>query len=712
MFHVCISLLFGQNKVQKTQESAVLDTSAFASERPRRKAALPSRFRDSVAGVALENLEMESIREENCNRPSIVVAGENSNSGCELPIALNIEILEQDGHFILQGMEHFEDFKTEEPSDEKMVRGPTPTDVFSSSNFSDIKISLQSSSSISNNAIVTANSHAVSADSSSSVQEDSLNTSQETLTLCGDQKTVTLHANIPQLVLSQNSESKSFLFNEMSSSLPHLTVPCSLSSSNNSVCNKNSSSLNYTCNVIPSSTNNPFHSSPSVSRIQTNISESLHSRSSVSASPPHGKRALSLANEKVKRGPKRKARFKCHICEKTFLKEGRYLRHLHIHGKVIMHCFVCKQKFEDQSQLQNHQKITGHKKVAIEEVHDEEFLKNELRCDVCPNRTFSSKEGFERHMTSLHSGQGKPLQCEHCQKSFIYSHSLNFHLTVCPALHDEERYDPQQKHPCPMCPKVFRHLSSLNYHLDSSHNPERVFVCSTCGAFFKHRQILQRHQAVHSNDRPYECGTCHKTFKTRCNLMNHAAIHNAVKKYTCELCGKQFNHITSITTHLKSHRGEKQFACEYCDKKFVQKGNLREHERIHTGEKPFECGICKKRFTTSSQVKYHARVHNKSQNISEHQKHKKASKVSRAAVNENFTPSSSQQNNNITNACYRCGQTFPSEEAINSHRCMDVANSSSWFVASDEPSSTDTISVDADQNNIVYFLSNKQNRPH
>lgn len=39
------------------------------------------------------------------------------------------------------------------------------------------------------------------------------------------------------------------------------------------------------------------------------------------------------------------------------------------------------------------------------------------------------------------------------------------------------------------------------------------FCCNTCGKIFRKKQLLQRHQVVHSNNRPYVCSICPAAFK-------------------------------------------------------------------------------------------------------------------------------------------------------------------------------------------------------
>ncbi|XP_011506078.1 PREDICTED: zinc finger protein 761-like isoform X1 [Ceratosolen solmsi marchali] len=227
---------------------------------------------------------------------------------------------------------------------------------------------------------------------------------------------------------------------------------------------------------------------------------------------------------------------------------------------------------------------------------------NIFKCDKC-NKHFQSKNNLETHVKVVHQGE-KPFICEICNKAFAYQSSLKGHKEI---VHQNNKSD--KGFPCDICGKVLNHPSSIMYHKLSEHNNGRRFVCNKCGKSFKHKQLLQRHQLVHSEHRPYPCKSCNASFKTKANLLNHQSTHTGEKKHFCELCDHKFAHKTSLTLHYRTHTGQKPYKCEVCSKSFSQNGNLQEHMRIHTGEKPYCCDHCGRKFTTSSQFKLHVKRH-------------------------------------------------------------------------------------------------------
>ncbi|XP_075213479.1 uncharacterized protein LOC142319743 isoform X2 [Lycorma delicatula] len=306
---------------------------------------------------------------------------------------------------------------------------------------------------------------------------------------------------------------------------------------------------------------------------------------------------------------RKKVRFHCEICGRGFLHQGRYLFHKSFHMGVKFECEECKKRFTTKENFDLHQKVLGHSGEGIVKELDEGSgdgskeveSGGKLPCAIC-EKTFMSKQSYEIHLKAVHEGQ-KPFVCNICNKGFGYQNSLKCHVLT----HHESNN--VRGFPCDICGKRLNHPSSVIYHKEAEHNNGRRFVCDTCGKGFKHKQLLQRHQLVHSDVRPYHCNSCSASFKSKANLLNHQSTHTGEKKHFCEICGQQFAHKTSLTLHYRWHSGQKPYQCHVCKKRFSQKGNLHEHIRIHTGEKPFTCDYCERKFTTSSQYKLHLKRH-------------------------------------------------------------------------------------------------------
>ncbi|XP_050667414.1 zinc finger protein 260-like isoform X2 [Leptidea sinapis] len=352
-------------------------------------------------------------------------------------------------------------------------------------------------------------------------------------------------------------------------------------------------------------------------------------------------------------------RMKCPVCGLVLTSTGRYMSHVAAHGPLLFRC-ECGATFESRELVDNHHRDSGHQghtilpqrdhqptdgsetapntecnselqiphngepdtsegtdagrgqdpqSAAASESQTEaeselgldlENSKQKLKCNFC-EKMFSTKQSKSMHIKAIHRGE-KSYKCEECGVSFAYPRSLMLHA----ASHRKTRGADFKGFACDICGKVLNHPSSVEYHKQSVHCPQR-YVCGSCGKTFRHRQLLHRHQLVHTQHRPFRCKICDASFKTKENLKNHTALHSGVKKFCCDICSCRFSHKTSLKLHLRWHAGDKPFTCRTCGKSFIQKGNLLEHERIHTGEKPFACFLCPRRFTTSSQHRLHYR---------------------------------------------------------------------------------------------------------
>ncbi|ENN77282.1 hypothetical protein YQE_06108, partial [Dendroctonus ponderosae] len=279
-------------------------------------------------------------------------------------------------------------------------------------------------------------------------------------------------------------------------------------------------------------------------------------------------------HEKVKKRAVSKPKYTCEICKKEFQHYGRCEMHKRSH-KLKFGCEHenCSVQDESREVIVNHQNETGHQGISafelISKINGIVQLPDAI--DVSENILIGAKR-FERN--------DNVYQCDKCEKSFTCKQNYEVHFK---AVHDEKK-----TFQCEICDK---------------------FMCNKCNKSFKHRQLLLRHQTVHSDDRPFKCEQCSRQFKSKTNLTTHEKVHQGIKQFVCPICGNMFVHKASLWVHLKWHNGVKPFKCTVCNKAFSQKGNLVEHERIHTGDKPFECNLCGRAFTTSSQHKLHMKRH-------------------------------------------------------------------------------------------------------
>ncbi|XP_047514223.1 zinc finger protein 48-like isoform X4 [Pieris napi] len=160
--------------------------------------------------------------------------------------------------------------------------------------------------------------------------------------------------------------------------------------------------------------------------------------------------------------------------------------------------------------------------------------RKQFECNQC-DKKFGSKQSKSMHIKAVHRGE-RPYRCPECGLSFAYPRSLALHALA----HRRRRAAADTGYACDVChkvceresssraraglasdlgpsrrPQVLSHPSSVTYHKQAAHGATQ-YVCGQCGKRFHHRQLLQRHQLVHSKRRPFDCEVTSR--RTRANF--------------------------------------------------------------------------------------------------------------------------------------------------------------------------------------------------
>lgn len=146
-------------------------------------------------------------------------------------------------------------------------------------------------------------------------------------------------------------------------------------------------------------------------------------------------------------------------------------------------------------------------------------------CTVC-NKTFASITLYDTHYYLVHGPNAEEAPKPDKERQSMNAANESVAQTKV-AMH---------KFQCNKCPRSFRTSSAALYHRETEHNVGRRFVCNKCTKVFKHKQLLQRHQLVHSSDRPHPCDTCGASFKVQVYTCNFLLVLTTFLLFFLKIC--------------------------------------------------------------------------------------------------------------------------------------------------------------------------------
>lgn len=239
---------------------------------------------------------------------------------------------------------------------------------------------------------------------------------------------------------------------------------------------------------------------------------------------------------------------------------------------------------------------------------------DKFKCKLC-NYAVSRPKFLEIHLHNHLPEDEKPLQCDLCDKRFIWkgklcskislnrsyflagalkNHLMNhqvdrpeFVCNICNrkyqtagslSSHRKSTHVDTQKTRklCEICSKSFSTLTAYKEHL-TLHSDDRDKMqrkCPQCGKWLKNKRCYKSHLLMHTSDER-KCELCDYTTKKEKLLQNHMTTkHSDAKTFKCdqEGCGKSFKVKRALTIHLAQHHDGKHSArkCEFCGREFAR----------------------------------------------------------------------------------------------------------------------------------------------
>uniref|UniRef100_A0AAV2LA04 C2H2-type domain-containing protein n=1 Tax=Knipowitschia caucasica TaxID=637954 RepID=A0AAV2LA04_KNICA len=312
--------------------------------------------------------------------------------------------------------------------------------------------------------------------------------------------------------------------------------------------------------------------------------------------------------------------YACDLCGRTYRHAGSLINHKKSHKTGEYACTVCNNSYSNQLAMKNH--LRTH--FALEKhfclkCGKRLRSKKQLLVHVCSNLKRSRKGVRSKRVKAVVSSvqtkqpaakEPRLFTCNICNRSYRHAGSLLNHKNT----HKTGHYT------CTFCSKHFPNLLALRNHT-RIHTQKKKFVCLTCGKAFRVASLLFNHQKIHTRRSP-SCNDCGASFRGRSGLQRHQCPQGpqgpqvpqqsgpseppADKCFKCDVCGRSYRHAGSLLNHKKTHP-ELLHHCSLCLQTFPDALSLHAHSQINR----HCCPVCGKTFCLLPHLESHMEAHGK-----------------------------------------------------------------------------------------------------
>nr|XP_018916110.1 PREDICTED: gastrula zinc finger protein XlCGF8.2DB-like [Bemisia tabaci] len=137
-------------------------------------------------------------------------------------------------------------------------------------------------------------------------------------------------------------------------------------------------------------------------------------------------------------------------------------------------------------------------------------------------------------------------------------------------------------HVCQTCGSRYKYRHNLRQHM-KAHTGETF--CEICGKHYSNKYNLSVHMRFSNFLKLRSCSVFDLGSRNAKDLWTYDW---GSKKYVCTVCGAAYKHKHNLLGHLRAHTGETY--CAFCDKVYSTKGNFDTHMTTVHRRKPSVSG--------------------------------------------------------------------------------------------------------------------------
>ncbi len=196
--------------------------------------------------------------------------------------------------------------------------------------------------------------------------------------------------------------------------------------------------------------------------------------------------------------------------------------------------------------------------------------------------------------------------CQLCPKIFKHKSSLRDHLTVHTGLY---------RYKCSLCPRGYNRKYLLEVHMTKAHQSQTKEVASlksprakVSSSIHKTKSVKQSTQSTSSAEK-MRCGFCRQTFADTAELSQHIKKCSTAENSSGYFALNEENLVQLEELANTAVKDENGYVCFKCSKTFKLRNRLKRHLSMHTGLYRFTCPLCGKGSNSTKSVIEHMDGH-------------------------------------------------------------------------------------------------------